>query len=224
MARKMQFGIDEWYHCYNRGVDKRVTFEEEADYIRFVELLYLVNDTAPLSRKDIGTHSAEEIFTRERKETLVAIGAYALMPNHYHLLIKEIRDGGLSTFMQKLGTAYTMYFNQKYRRVGSLFVGPFRVQHVENDRYFQYIIHYIHLNPAELFETGWKKGKVKNAATLIAKLTSYPYSSLLEHNKFHRPANSIIDSQVFTIAQPLTIAEVIQEAKLYYEESSEFEH
>ena len=223
MARKVKFEVDEWYHCYSRGVDKRTTFEEEADYIRFVELLYLANDISPLNRDNIGTHAAEEIFSRERTLPLVSIGAYALMSNHYHLLIKEVNENGLSTFMQKFGTAYTMYFNQKYQRIGNLFVKPFRARHVADDRYFQHVVNYIHLNPAELFESGWKKGKVRNPATLIKKLEAYPYSSLPDHQKYKRPMNAIIDSSVFEVADKLTTTAVVREAATYYESSAELE-
>lgn len=222
MARKVKFEVDEWYHCYNRGVDKRITFEEEADYIRFVELLYLANDTAPLNRDNIGTHSAEEIFARERTQPLVAIGAYALMSNHYHLLIKEIEEGGLSAFMHKLGIAYTTYFNQKYQRVGNLFVKPFRARHVKDDRYFQHVVNYIHLNPAELFENEWKKGKVGNPAALIKRLESYPYSSLTDHQKYKRPMNAIIDLSIFRLTDRLTVTSIVREAATYYEKAAEF--
>lgn len=223
MARRLKFEIDEWYHCYSRGVDKRTVFEDEADYIRFVELLYLANDAGSLRRDDISTHSAEAIFSRERTEPLVAIGAYALMPNHYHLLIKEIKEGRVSAFMQKLGTAYTMYFNQKCQRVGNLFVKPFRAQHVKDDRYFQHVVNYIHLNPAELFEGGWKRGRVQNASALIQKLATYPYSSFPDHQKFGRPMNAILDPSVFEVANKLTAAAVVQEASHYYESMIQLE-
>lgn len=223
MARKINFEIDEWYHCYNRGVDKRTTFEEEADYIRFIELLYLANDAASFNRDNIGTRSAEKIFSRKRVEPLVAIGAYALMPNHYHLLIKEVEEGGVSRFMHKLSIAYTTYFNKKYERIGNLFVKPFRARHVADDKYFQHVVNYIHLNPAELFESGWKKGRVKNPAALIKKLESYPYSSLPDHQKTKRFMNSIIDTQIFEVAEKLTTAIVVRETASYYESSVELE-
>lgn len=223
MARKIKFEINEWYHCYSRGVDKRTVFEDKADYIRFIELLYLANDRSPLRRDDISGHSAEQIFSRERTEPLVAIGAYALMPNHYHFLIKEINEGGLSTFMQKVGTAYTMYFNQKYERSGNLFVKPFRARHVANDKYFQHIVNYIHLNPAEIFETGWKKGRVKNPVALIKKIESYPYSSLPDHQRIPRFMNSIIDPQIFDVVDKLSTDVVVREAASYYESSFELE-
>jgi putative transposase len=222
MAR-IKFEVDEWYHCYSRGVDKRVTFEDEADHIRFIELLYLANDTSPLHRKDIGTHSAEEIFSRKRVKPLVAVGAYALMPNHYHLLLKEVEEGGLSEFMRKLGIAYTTYFNHKYERVGNLFVKPFRARHVAEDTYFQHIVNYIHLNPAELFESGWKKGRVKNPGVLIKKLESYPYSSFPDHQNIPRFMNRVINPEIFEAVDKLTAAAVVREAASYYESSAELE-
>lgn len=149
--RKTQFAIGEWYHCYNRGVDKRITYEDSLDYFRFLEQLYLANSELPLRRDDIGPQDFEKILKIPRDETLVAIGAFCLMPNHFHLVLKEIMEGGITMFMQKLGTAYTMYFNARYERVGSLFVKPFRSKHIDTDRYFQYLINYLHCNPAELY-------------------------------------------------------------------------
>lgn len=217
MSRKFPFEEGEWYHCYSRGVDKRKVFEEEGDLIRFLELLYLANDSAPLHRADIGTHAAKDIFSRERLETLVTIGAYALMPNHYHVLIKEMHEGGLSTFMRKLGTAYTMYFNQKYERVGNLFLKPFRARHVDGDGYFQHVVQYIHLNPAELFEPEWKMGKVKDMRALQFELKQYPYSSLQDHQEDIRPARGILDREVFSIVEPLSLSQIVIDAAVRYE-------
>lgn len=115
--RKTMFAVGEWYHCYSRGVDKRIVYEDERDYLRFLEQLYLANSGVPLRRDDIGTRDFEEILQIPRKEPLVAIGAFCLMPNHFHLVLKEIVEDGITTFMQKLGTAYAMYFNARYGTV-----------------------------------------------------------------------------------------------------------
>src|SRR3989344_8357266 len=159
--RRVPFQIDEWYHCYNRGIDKRTVFESEDDAERFLQLLYLANSPEEVRLCDLSS-STDKILERPRARTLVSVGAYCLMPNHYHLLLKEIADGGISRFMQKLGTAYTMYFNKKYKRVGNLLTKPFRARHVGEDRSFQRVVDYIHCNAAELTEAGWKKGEVGN--------------------------------------------------------------
>ena len=201
MARKLTFSLGEWYHCYSRGVDKRIVFVDGRDADRFLELLYFANDATPLRREEIREKTPAELFARLRGDPLVAIGAYALMPNHYHLVLGEIREGGLSAFMQKLGTAYTMYFNSKYERTGNLFVKPFRAKHVNDDRYLQHVTRYVHLNPAELYEPGWKDGVVGDKGNLIKKLLEYPYSSLPDHLGTERPFRNILAPEAFSLIQ-----------------------
>lgn len=106
-------------HIYNRGVERRNVFLDEKDYLRFVLNLYEFNDTTPAL--NVGYHiNASPIEVRlqyPRKEQLVDILAFCLMPNHYHLMLKERMENGTTMFMRKLGTGYTNYFNIKYQRV-----------------------------------------------------------------------------------------------------------
>lgn len=187
MIRKVVFAPDEWYHCYNRGVDKRILFKSPADYQRFVMLLYASNGSQHFVLSDFGKISGgpslELILKAERGNQLVDIGAYALMPNHYHLLLREREPGGITTFMRKLGTGYAMAFNLKYKRVGTLFSSRFQARHVEDDRYMRRLVHYIHANPVELFEPSFKKGVIKNRKELERKLLTYPYSSFPDYQK-----------------------------------------
>jgi putative transposase len=185
--RKTAFAPGEWYHCYNRGVDKRILFKNTSDYQRFVMLLYASNGTRPVTLKDIGKNSQGPslglVVEVERGEQLVDVGAYALMPNHYHLLIRECVEGGLTTFMRKLGTGYAMSFNLKYQRVGTLFSSRFQARHVDEDSYMRRLVHYIHGNPAELFEPGFKEGLIRNRKELERKLLAYSHSSLFDYQK-----------------------------------------
>jgi len=176
--RRTTFAPDEWYHCYNRGVDKRTVFETPRDYERFSEALYLSNSVESVARGIFQHLSHSDIMHLQREEPLIAIGAYCLIPNHFHLLIKEIVEGGISRFMHRLGTSYTMYFNIKNERTGNLFMKPFRSKHVADNRYFARVAQYIHLNPAELFEPRWKEGTVRNMETLEKNLRAFKYSSL----------------------------------------------
>jgi putative transposase len=149
MAPRAPFAPGEWYHCYHRGVDKRRVFTDEAEYRRLELLLYMCNGVEHVHPSNV-IRSPEEIFIDpaiERGEPLVHIGAYALMPNHIHLLMREARPGGISAFMQKVLTGYTMYFNKKHARTGPLFAGVFKSKHVADDRYFKRAWSYIHLNP-----------------------------------------------------------------------------
>ena len=123
-------------------------------------------------------------------------------------------EGGIATFMQKVGTAYTMYFNAKNERVGNLFMKPFRARHVGDDRYFQHVLQYIHCNPAELYEPEWKSGKVRNMRLLQEKLIEYPYSSLRSYET--KENNPILSSDGFEIADQLPISRILKEAREYY--------
>lgn len=179
--RRHPFAPGEWYHCYTRGIDKRRTFISGRDYERYVEALYLSNSIEPVQRKDLYHLPHAEILAHKRGRPLVALGAYCLMPNHVHLLLQEIAEDGVSQFMQRLGTSYTKYFNEKHERIGNLFIKPFRSKHVSTDRYLGRIVQYIHLNPAELYEPLWKKGGTQNLPTLRRKVENYPYSSLPDY-------------------------------------------
>lgn len=216
-----RFGPNEWYHCYSRGVDKRITFENNTDYLRFMELLYLCNSDATLHRSDRLSNEGAGIFATERGVPFVAIGAYCLMSNHFHLLIKDLsEDGsGISKFMQKVGTAYAMYFNKGRQRTGNLFVRPFRSKHVCDDNYLRKVIQYIHLNPVELFEPRWKDGVVPASSDLAQEILAYPYSSFPDfEDSAARPARSILDAQEleFLRADRPEIYESLNEAAEYY--------
>jgi putative transposase len=140
------------------------------------------------------------------------------MQNHYHLILRERTENGIARFMQKVGTMYTMYFNAKNDRVGGLFVRPFRSKHIDTDDYLKRVIQYVHLNPAELFEPGWKDGEIQDLKALRSSLQSYRYSSLPEHLGMHRPESSIIDlGLVHSYHDNLpTIMRMTNDAAAYY--------
>src|SRR3990167_9749666 len=99
MSRPTKFFVpNEWYHCYSRGIDKRIVFENVSDYQRFISLLYLTNTTTTLHRSNLENLKHDDLFTVPRKESLVSIGSYVLMPNHFHLLLYEKNSGGISRF------------------------------------------------------------------------------------------------------------------------------
>ncbi len=220
MANRAPFEFDEWYHCFNRGVDKRNVFDQEYDANRFLMLLYLANGSKSVTLYNIQKPDIRRIFTEERGEQIVAIGAYCLMPNHYHLLLKEVVEGGISEFMRKVGIAYTMYFNTKNDRVGNLFLRPFRSRHISTDRYFQRVLQYIHCNPAELSEPGWKSGKVRSITALESKLSSYPFSSLQSYIPGN-PRSKILSSEGFEIADHPSPRRMIEDARAYYADIAE---
>lgn len=209
------FGLDEWYHCYTRGVDKRKTFVARSDYERFLGLLYLCNSVDPIHRSDF-QHPLNKLLSIPRIQPLVAIGTFCLMPNHFHLLLKEIRGSGISKFMLKLGTAYAMYFNKKYERIGNVFVRPYRSRHIKDDDYLQMAIQYIHCNPAEIFDPNWKHGTPKDLLTLERQLLTYPYSSFGAFQADDHMLRRIIDESIFAVETQLPPRKMLAEAREYY--------
>lgn len=179
--RKTIFAEGEYYHLYNRGVDKRVVFTDKQEYERFLAYLYYMND-AERTRLTDDLRLTLEAKPREKGwKPLVAIGAYCLMPNHFHLYATPCVEGGISKFMQRVQTAYTMYFNERHARSGALFQGTFKSQHVERENYAKYLFSYIHLNPAKLKDVKWKERKARDMKRLENFVAEYPYSSMGEY-------------------------------------------
>lgn len=176
--RKETFAPGEFYHLYNRGTDKRIIFKDKRDYEHFLFLMYTCNTTKSIELRKIG-------LGFDRGNELVNIGAFCLMPNHFHILISEKDKNGISKYMLKLLTAYSMYFNKKYRRTGKLYEGKFKSTYVNNDQYLKYLYSYIHLNPAKLIEKDWRKNKNRNSKKLLEHVFEYPYSSLQEYLKLN---------------------------------------
>ena len=197
MSRKTTFSLGENYHIYNRGNDKRITFQNKADYGRFIALLYLCNSVKNIRLSDYPRAKLEKLLDIKREETIVDIGAYCLMPNHFHLLIHEKTENGISKFMQKLLTAYTMYFNKKNERTGSLFSGLFKSTHANEDEYLKYLFSYIHLNPIKLIEPMWKEKGISDKKKANSFLNSYDYSSFLDFTGKQRKESVILDKKHF---------------------------
>jgi len=199
MTRNIDFSVGEYYHLYNRGTDKRKIFTGPREYSRFLILLYLCNSN---TRVDIGDQlrqglTLSEIFQMDKGEELVGIGCYCLMPNHFHILVHEIHEGGISLFMQKLQTAYTMYFNKKHDRNGSLFQGTFKAQHIAKDVYLKYLFAYINLNPIKLIDSNWKEDGIKDLNHAKEFLNKYEYSSYLDLIGTQRIENKILKISEF---------------------------
>jgi putative transposase len=184
MERKQKFVQEQFYHVYNRGVDKRVIFSNDYDYQRFILLLHVLNTNKNLKIRDlIKENSFDELLKIKNEDPIVAIGAYCLMPNHFHLLITPLVDNGISKFMLKLQTSYSMYFNIKNKRSGALFQGAFKSQHLDSDEYLKYIYSYIHLNPAKLKDKNWEDRKMYDDNSLKEFILNYRYSSVGEYMK-----------------------------------------
>lgn len=138
--RPAPFLTSSFYHIYNRGVDKRVVFQRYGHYLRFLTTI----------RTILKTGSATQRSTYNQSLALnlkVRILAYCLMPNHYHFLIQQLQDDGISEYMHKLDTSYTKYFNLNYHRTGRLFEYTFKARVIESDELLLHISRYIHINP-----------------------------------------------------------------------------
>ena len=186
--KQLEFVNNEIYHIYNRGVEKRKIFLDKKDYFRFIHNLFEFNDIAPAQNRRSSRQPAEGQLVevglppvRKPRELLVNILAFCLMPNHFHLLVIQKKDKGITDFMRKIGTGYTNYFNTKYDRVGHLFQGNFRAKIVQKDEYFLHLVNYIHLNPVEIIRPRWKDGAIGNLGEVKSFLEDYRWSSLLDY-------------------------------------------
>jgi len=199
MARAINFAPGEYYHLYNRGTDRRKIFLDAGDHERFISLLYLCNSGIPLHRSDHASLTLPKLLSLKRETTLVDIGAYCLMPNHFHILAHEQSEGGISLFMHKLSIAYVMYFNRRHERRGRLFEGTFYAEHASRDEYLKYLFSYIHLNPISLIDSEWKKNHITNRKKAEEFLGSYKHSSYLDYAKpgDSRPESAILNTLAF---------------------------
>lgn len=157
---------NEFYHTYNRGVEKREVFCDEEDFFRAVHDLYEFNDLdAVINLK----YRAERVRNygdptsiysptyRKKRKLLIDLLGWVFIPNHYHFFSRPKIDKGLSKFHQKFGAGYTGYFNLKLGRDGVLFQGKYKMVHVVNDEQAAYLICYIHSNPLDLWKPDWKE-------------------------------------------------------------------
>ncbi len=170
------------YHVYNRGVEKREIFKSDSDRSRFVHALQIFNKTEKIFNAGRAFDEFKLIEVGlQSEQKLVKILAFALMPNHYHLMLEQIGESGITDFMRKIGTGYTNYFNQKYQRVGPLFQGKYKLAGVFEHRHLLYLPHYIHLNPLDMYEPEWRSGRVADVEKAMRFLKSYRWSSLHEY-------------------------------------------
>lgn len=210
MQRKVVFAEGEYYHLYNRGVDKRKIFLDEHDHRRFIKLLYLANGNSPFVFRDVEDNPLADI---DRNTPLVAIGAYVLMPNHFHILVKEIIPGGISSFMEKLLTGYSTYFNKRHERTGTLFQGTYQARHLFQNEYLKYIFAYIHLNPVKLIQSDWRESGLKNKTLAKNFVEKYQYSSYPEYTGVRREEGLILSKNDFPdyFSEPHAFKEFLEE-------------
>ena len=153
--RKVPFVEGEYYHIYNRGVDKRSIFEDRKDLKRFFQSIKEFNTIEPIGSIFENTFNKEE-----SSKKLVEIICYCLNPNHFHLILGQFVENGISEFMKRLG-GYTWYFNNRYKRNGALFQGVFKSSHINSNEYLLHASAYVNLNnrlkgkPPVLSKSSW---------------------------------------------------------------------
>ncbi|PIP68812.1 hypothetical protein COW91_02840 [Candidatus Nomurabacteria bacterium CG22_combo_CG10-13_8_21_14_all_32_8] len=201
MFRQDPFVTGEYYHIYNRGIDRRIIFKLERDYQRFIMLLYLANSQESFRLDDFLNKSNKtfyDVLILDRGEPLVSIGAWCLMTNHFHLLVKQEVNGGITKFMKKLGTGYAMFFNIKYQRKGALFGGLFKSKHIGEDLHLKHLFGYIHLNPLDIKFSGWEKFiEKKYPKDWKDFLENYYYSSYQDYIGVNRREGNILNKNAF---------------------------
>lgn len=167
--REVEFANGEYYHIFNRGVEKRKIFLDDFDIQRFFKSMAEFNSVEPIgsiyensfNKKD----ETSQLGHRVSKLRLIELIAYSLNPNHYHLILKQIKEKGIEKYMHRLGMGYAKYFNNKYKRSGSLFQGKFKAVLIENNEQLLYTNAYVNLNfkvhsydkKVDLFKTSWNE-------------------------------------------------------------------
>lgn len=208
--RSTPFIEKELYHVYNRGVDKRVILKDGEDYTLFVHYLYVLNNSNKIRHPKKLFKDQIQVLPVLDRDPLVKIHCFCLMPNHFHLILEQIKPQGISKFMQKLGTSYTMVFNSKYDRSGSLFQGKFKAKHLNRNDHFLYLPQYIHLNPLPLSKD---KNRARISNRQIEFLENYRWSSFMDYiGKKNFP--SVIELDF--------LGETLGDAKVYHQKTKEW--
>jgi len=199
--RKEPFFVGDIVHVFNRGNRKQEIVKDDVDRWRFLQMLYYFNsEFAPANpmqtvqkilKSDFNTKLVWPVEWPKRKP-LVEIHGFTLMNNHYHLILGEIKEGGITKFMRKLGTGMTNRFNKRYKETGRLFQGAYKARRVDTDNYLQYLSVYIHIkNIFELYPGGLKNA-LAHFNDAFAFALEYPYSSLGAYFSSDHIATSIV--------------------------------
>jgi len=178
--KRPQLVNGEIYHIVMRGVDGRTIFPQQEDYFRFIHDLFEFNDEDAVAsvyrfhtNNLTGTVPVKLRNERKKRKLLVEILALCLMSNHFHLLLRQIKEQGISQFMRKLG-GYATYINKKYKREGHLYQGRFRAVHIKDETQLKNVFVYIHANPIEFIESGWKETGIKDPKVKNGKQKNQP--------------------------------------------------
>lgn len=153
--RIIKIAPGEYYHIYNRAVNKQTIFHDTGDYFRFLFLILYFQSPVVFQQlgrlvKDFVLSRASDIQDEVIKKRTIELVAFCIMPNHFHLIAKETEEGAIAAYMQRVLTAYSKYFNTKYEKSGHVFQGPYQAVHVGDNRQLLHLSAYIHKNPREI--------------------------------------------------------------------------
>jgi len=183
--KRPQLINSEIYHIVVRGVGDSEIFRDEEDYYRAIFSFYEFNTTKPViireQRRMRKLIRSIRGLSSDTRDLLVEILAFYFMPNHIHLLVRQLKDEGITQFMRKFGTGYATYFNKKYNRKGHLFQGRFRAVHIKTNKQLETVFVYIHTNGISLVEPKWKEKGIKNSQKVIKFLENYKWSSYSDY-------------------------------------------
>ena len=197
--RKIPFVENEFYHIYNRGVDKRSVFSDKNDLDRFFQSMVEFNTVEPIG--SIYEKSLEK--ESDISPPLVEFVAYCLNPNHFHFILTQVQERGIEKFMHRLGTGYTRYFNERHSRSGSLFQGRFKANHINSNEYLLHASVYVNLNykahklnpQKHLFVSSWNEYLDLNQSGICKKETiREQFKNAKEYRRFAESTlKSILD-------------------------------
>jgi len=173
--RKTILSTGEFYHIFNRALDNQPIFVNKRDCQRFIDVLFFYQRNPQIRFShfmNLPLKERGDIFKQINKnKKLVEISAFVLMPNHFHFLLQQKEENGVSLFLSRVTNSYTRYYNTKYKRKGDLFESVFKAVRVETEEQLIHLSRYIHINPVVSFVIDEKN------------LISYSFSSFSEYLK-----------------------------------------
>lgn len=170
--RLIPFKNHEYYHVYNRGVEKRTIFSDTRSYQRFLDVsLYYLHEKPPVRYSQLlklAVPIRQQLLKNHLlKPQIINIVSFVLMPNHFHLLLTQETEKGITDYMRRISDSYTKYYNIRYKRIGPLFQGQFKAVRIDSNEQLLHVSRYIHLNPY-----------TSRLISSFGKLRKYVWSSL----------------------------------------------
>lgn len=232
--RKEKFINGEVYHLIIRGIDKNIIFKDLDDYYRGIFSIYEFNTTKAVvirDRRSARSHikmilqksNRSPHFVPDSRDKLIEILAFCFIPNHIHLLVRQLKDDGIIKFMTKVGIGFGKYFNTKYKRKGYVFQNRFKSVRIQNDDQLKIVWAYIHANPASLIEPAWKENGINDFKKAIGFIENYKWSSYSDYlNKLNFPSVTDRDFVLNTLGGNRKCKELVENYLEYQGRKKDF--